>query len=153
MKIRVGENDPAITWQFARSSGPGGQNVNKSETKVILYFDFIKSPSLTSEEKTKLCCSDEKECDIIAMKVLQNKMTAGGKIVITNQESRGRDDNKKNALENLNQLLDEALQVQLIRKEVLPKKAKSKDRSNKEVSRFIKYKRSKEGKIGLPKSD
>jgi ribosome-associated protein len=43
-----------LTWAAVRSSGPGGQNVNKVSSKVELFFDAANSPSLDAETKTRL---------------------------------------------------------------------------------------------------
>jgi ribosome-associated protein len=43
-----------LEFRFVRSSGPGGQHVNRSATQVELYFDVRNSPSLTEEQKQRL---------------------------------------------------------------------------------------------------
>ncbi|MFO7698381.1 MAG: alternative ribosome rescue aminoacyl-tRNA hydrolase ArfB [Anaerolineae bacterium] len=43
-----------IGWQFSRSSGPGGQNVNKTATRVELLFDVESSPSLDDGQKRRV---------------------------------------------------------------------------------------------------
>jgi len=43
-----------LQFQFSRSSGPGGQNVNKRETRVELLFDVLHSPSLNAEQRERL---------------------------------------------------------------------------------------------------
>jgi ribosome-associated protein len=43
-----------VHFHFSKSSGPGGQNVNKRETKAELYFNIHDSNSLTSEQKQRL---------------------------------------------------------------------------------------------------
>lgn len=43
-----------ISFKFSRSSGPGGQNVNKVSSKVTLEFDVLNSPSLTGEQKSRI---------------------------------------------------------------------------------------------------
>jgi len=137
-------NDPAISWQFARSSGPGGQNVNKSESKAILYFDISKSNTLTPEEKR---CLLSTSCEVEAnqaMREVQNKITAGGKIIISNQESRSKSTNRDQALIVLNQLLQEALTKKIERKSGMTKKAKSTHKSNIKKTMLIKYKQKRE---------
>ena len=43
-----------LRFRFSRSSGPGGQHVNKSETRVELLFDVARSPSLTEEQRARI---------------------------------------------------------------------------------------------------
>lgn len=46
--------DEEITFGFSRSGGPGGQNVNKTSTRVTLRFHVLDSPSLTREQKRRI---------------------------------------------------------------------------------------------------
>jgi ribosome-associated protein len=50
----VGVSEHELTFTFERSSGPGGQNVNKVNTRVTLHFDIFRSPSLSNQQKTQL---------------------------------------------------------------------------------------------------
>jgi ribosome-associated protein len=50
----VGVSEHELTFTFERSSGPGGQNVNKVNTRVTLHFDVFRSPSLSSQQKAQL---------------------------------------------------------------------------------------------------
>jgi len=43
-----------LQFRFSRSSGPGGQHVQKSSTRVELYFDVLGSPSLTEEQRSRI---------------------------------------------------------------------------------------------------
>ncbi len=43
-----------LQFRFSRSSGPGGQHVQKSSTRVELYFDVLGSPSLTEEQRARV---------------------------------------------------------------------------------------------------
>jgi len=56
--VEINENlhipEKELKFVFARASGPGGQNVNKVNTKVTLLFDIVKSPSLTDVQKIKI---------------------------------------------------------------------------------------------------
>ncbi len=43
-----------LRFTYSRSSGPGGQNVNRVETRVTLLFDVLRSPGLTEDEKRRI---------------------------------------------------------------------------------------------------
>jgi len=43
-----------LRFRFSRSSGPGGQHVNRSETRVELLYDVARSPSLTEEQRARI---------------------------------------------------------------------------------------------------
>lgn len=88
-----------IDFQFARAGGPGGQNVNKVETKVVLLFDYTSSNVLSWEQKGRLG----------AHPAVQSKLNADGVIAVTSQEHRTQALNREAAVEKLHELLDAAL--------------------------------------------
>lgn len=91
-----------LLFETSRSGGPGGQNVNKVETKVRLLFDPWSSRTLTWEQKGILARSAE----------VQRATNSEGLVVITSQEHRTQGANKAEATEKLHKLLREALAPQ-----------------------------------------
>jgi len=96
--------EPEMQFQTSRSSGPGGQNVNKTESKVELRFDVQKSELLTNDEK-----------ELILIR-LQNKISSEGILILSSQESRSQLDNKLTCIEKFYKLLSQALKPEIRRK-------------------------------------
>lgn len=88
-----------VRFQFSRSGGPGGQNVNRRETRVELLFDLRQSPSLSEGQRARL------------LQRLGRYVDADGvlHIVVTTERSQLR--NRQEALERFAQLLQEGLRV------------------------------------------
>lgn len=95
-----------ITWTSSRSSGPGGQNVNKVESKVDVRYSFEKETSLSEEQKRLI----RESC--------KNKLDSDGNIIVCSQLTRDKKTNLQNALEKLESLLAKALEVKKARKKV-----------------------------------
>jgi len=83
--------------KYVRSSGPGGQNVNKVSTKVVVNWNVDKSLSFTDKEK-----------EIIKEK-LRNLMDKEGNVIIKSEETRFQKRNEDLAIDHLNFLVFEAL--------------------------------------------
>ncbi len=88
-----------IVIRATRSSGPGGQNVNKVSTKVVLEWEIDISTAYSPSEKDRIKQSAD----------AQGYLTKSGKVIITDQTSRSQFENKKNALLRLASLIRKAL--------------------------------------------
>lgn len=104
-----------LDFSFSKSSGPGGQHVNKVNTKVSLRFDVVGSLLLTDDQKTHL------------LKKLSSKLTKEGVLILNSQEARSQLANKGVVLEKLDKLLEQAFKVRIKRKSTKPTRA-SKER-------------------------
>lgn len=97
-----------LVFSASRSSGPGGQHVNKVNTCVELRFNVTASSLLTEIEKQTI------------IKKLKSVLTSEGEIIIVSQTERSQLRNKENSIEKFNTLLNKALTK---RKRRIPTKA------------------------------
>ena len=88
-----------LSFSAVRSSGPGGQNVNKVSTAVEMRFDIPHSEVLFDSEKSTLMCR------------LSSRLTSEGVLIVFSQESRSQLSNRKAATDRLLRLLANALKV------------------------------------------
>ncbi len=94
----------------SRSSGAGGQHVNKVNTQVELRFDVNESGLLTPEHKERI------------LKKLENRITKDGILVLQCSESRSQHRNKEICIDKFYDLMEEALTEQPKRKKTKPSK-------------------------------
>ena len=119
-----------ITEKFTKSSGPGGQHINKVDTKVELRFFAMKSPNLSKSVKDRL--------KVIA----GNKWTLSGEIVIKAEKYRSQASNRELAKSKLVRLILKALEKPAYRLKTRPSNAIKIRRSNEKQRRSrIKYMR------------
>ena len=88
---------PEITFQTSRSSGPGGQNVNKVESRVELRWSLQQSQVLTALQKQ------------LILEKLAGQLTAEGYLLVTAQDDRSQLRNKEIALARFYELLKKSL--------------------------------------------
>lgn len=100
-----------LTFTTSRSSGPGGQNVNKVNSKVTLKFDVLHSPVLSQEQKE------------LITKKLATRITTEGKLVLTSQDNRSQIQNKEDVISKLNDLLKKVFTPRKVRKATKPSNA------------------------------
>jgi len=119
-----------LTFSAVRSSGPGGQNVNKVNTRVILEFDLDKSPSLNEEQKT------------LIKKRLKGRISGEGIFRVSSQKSRQQSTNRDDAIRRFAGLLAGALQERKARRKTSVPKASRQERLEEKKRRgFIKQSR------------
>jgi len=121
-----------ISYKAVRSSGPGGQNVNKVASKVVLTFDVLNSFALEESEKERI------------LKKLKSKLTSEGILILTSDEDRSQIKNKANVTKRFLELIEKALIVPKERKATkVPKAVVEKRLKNKSAASEIKQNRKK----------
>jgi ribosome-associated protein len=97
-----------LRFQFVRSSGPGGQHVNRSATQVELTFDLARSPSLTDEQKAR------------ARANLKSCVDQDGVLHLASQTFRSQLQNREDVTARFVELLRRALRVPKKRRPTRP---------------------------------
>ncbi len=119
-RIQVPDEDLDIS--FARAGGPGGENVNKSNTKAVIRFSIPRCRSIPMELKARL------------MVALGPKITNRGEVIVTSQTHREQSRNLEECREKLRQMIRDALVVARPRRPTQPTRA-SKERHLEEKRR------------------
>ena len=103
-------------FKAVRSSGPGGQHVNKTSTKVMLHWSLKDSNVFSEDQKQRL------------YKRLQSKLTTDDQLVLSYDQSRSQHKNKDEVFKNLVRLLENGLLKPKRRKKTKPTLASKKRR-------------------------
>ena len=96
--------DDEIRFTFSRSGGPGGQNVNKLNTRTTLWFDVAGSPTLSERQKEKI------------LQRLGNRISNDGVLQVVSMQSRSQLTNREDALQRFVGLLASSLVEKMVRK-------------------------------------
>ena len=130
-QISIDESE--IDESFVRSSGPGGQNVNKLSTAVQLRFNVRNSPSLPNDVALRL------------MRLAGRRMTKDGVLVLIAQNYRTQERNRAEAQERLVALIQEAAVRPVPRRATTPPRASKQKRLEGKKHRSV-IKRQRQGK-------
>lgn len=121
-----------FTFQSSRSSGPGGQNVNKVNSKVELRFNIPNSSLITDDQKQ------------ILLAKLSTKINGEGFLIIISQRDRSQLVNKEDAIRKTYELIEKALRPVKKRKSTKPSRSSIEKRlTEKRIKSNIKQYRQK----------
>ena len=105
-----------FTFEVSRSRGPGGQNVNKTNSAVVLRWTPAATVALSQLEREKI------------LPRLESKLTVGGELLIRSEVHRDQDQNKKDCLRKLGEMLAQAAFTPKARKKTKPTRSSQRRR-------------------------
>jgi ribosome-associated protein len=129
--LLIEEIKKELVFETSRSSGKGGQHVNKTESRVTLVWSFMDSNLISEKEK-----------ELIVSKV--KTYVSGNLIRISTEENRSQIKNKKKSIYKLKSILEEAFKLDKLRKKSrVPRSVKEKRIKTKKQKGEIKKSRKK----------
>ena len=93
-----------LVFKYSRSGGPGGQNVNKVNTRVTVFFDVTAASGFSDSQKRQI------------LKRLATRANKNGVLRVVSQRYRTQKANREAAVERLGELLTEVLKKKVVRK-------------------------------------
>lgn len=128
--VHISEDE--LVFRASRSSGPGGQHVNKVSTRVTLLFDVANCASLSEKQKQQI------------VKRLATRIDKTGILRVISQRFRSQKANREAAIDRLRELLKAALRTKRVRKRtVAPKYAHEQRLNQKRQRSLLKQQRAK----------
>ena len=130
--LNIPDLSAEFIFQASRSSGPGGQNVNKVNSKIELRFNIQNSVILTDDQKE------------ILLSKLSAKISLDGFLIVVSQRNRSQLVNKEDAIRKLYELIEKALRPVKRRKSSRPTRSSVEKRlTGKRIKADIKQSRQK----------
>lgn len=119
-----------LVFKYSRSGGPGGQNVNKVNTRVTVFFDVAGASGFSDSQKRRI------------LKRLATRANKNGIVRVVSQRYRTQKANREAAVERLGELLGEALKKKAVRKKTkVPEYARQKRLEEKKRRSLLKRQR------------
>jgi ribosome-associated protein len=107
--VQVGEDELEV--RYVRSSGPGGQNVNKTSTKAVVRWNVRSAPNLRDDVKARFLAR------------FSSRITAAGDLLVTSDRFRDQPRNLEDCLAKLSAMLEEVAVAPVARKPTRPGRA------------------------------
>ena len=107
---------PELSYRAVRGSGPGGQHVNKTSTKVELRWSLEETVFFTEQQKIRLSAK------------LASRLTSDGELILTDHSTRSQSRNREIVTKRFYELLEEGLKQEKKRKKTKPTNAAKRKR-------------------------